>query len=81
MPGPELGTGGQGSQHILFIWDLESKDQRKNLRGSKNVPEEVLENSGKGKQKYTIVLILTLKKSVSLSGHQEPRSSQAPALR
>lgn len=50
MPGTELGAGSQGSQHILFIWDLESRDQR-NLRGSRKVPEEVLENSGKDRQK------------------------------
>lgn len=50
MPGTELGTGGQGSQHILFVWDLESRDQR-DLRGSRKVPEEVLENSGKDREK------------------------------
>lgn len=46
MPGPKLGTSSQGCQHILFVWDLESRDQG-NLRGSRNVPGEVLENSGK----------------------------------
>lgn len=76
MPGTELGAGGQGSQHILFIWDLESRDQR-NLRGSRKVPEEVLENSGKDRQKYTIVLILPLKNLSVSQVTKNPVVSQA----
>ena len=60
MPGSELGASSQGSQHKLFIWDLESRHQG-NLRGSRYAPGEVLENPGKGRQKYTTVLILPLR--------------------
>lgn len=51
MPGAKLGASSQGCQHILFVWDLESRDQG-NLRGSRNAPGKVLENSGKEAKIY-----------------------------
>lgn len=29
MPGSKLGASSQGCQHILFVWDLEHRDQGK----------------------------------------------------
>lgn len=73
IPGSKLGTSSQGCQHILFIWDLKSRNQE-NVRGNTNASVKCFDML----EKCLCLLLLILSFKVNgRSGRQTPLSSQA----